>query len=208
MSSEQEMTNIIITGVGGQGNILAASLLASVALAEGYEVTVGDVYGLTQRGGSVASHIRWTKGKTLPPLVPQNSMDILIAFEPLEALRILIQFGNEDTVAIVNETPIMPIGVQAGRFVYPKLPDLWKALQSLTKLFKVVRGTSIAQKLGNLQVLNMVMMGALVGSGFIKLRKDSFEKTILSSVSKKYVEINLSAFREGIEILKEEDRRD
>ena len=72
----------------------------------------------------------------------------------------------------------------------------------------MVRGTSIAQKLGNLQVLNMVMMGALVGSGFIKLRKDSFEKTILSSVSKKYVEINLSAFREGIEILKEEDRRD
>jgi indolepyruvate ferredoxin oxidoreductase beta subunit len=202
MSLGRNGVNLIITGVGGQGNVLAARLLASVALAEGYTVTVGDVYGLTQRGGSVASHVRWTEGKTLPPLVPQNSLDVLVAFEPLEALRILTQFGKEDTVAVVNDAPIMPIGVQAGRFTYPNLSDLWDALRSLTKQIRLVGATAVSQRLGDIQVLNMVMTGALLGSGFVTLKKDGFEKTIHSVVSRKYVDIDLLAFREGIQLVK------
>lgn len=202
MSREKESANSIITGVGGQGNVLAARLLASVALAEGHEVTVGDVYGLTQRGGSVASHVRWIKGKPLSPLVPQNSLDILVAFEPLEGLRVLTQFGNQDTVAIVNDTPIMPIGVQAGRFAYPNLPDLWDALRKLTRELNVVSATAIAQRLGDIQILNMVMMGALFGSGFISFGLDIFEKQIHSLVSKRYVDSDLFAFKEGIKITK------
>jgi indolepyruvate ferredoxin oxidoreductase beta subunit len=201
MSLDENKKNLIITGVGGQGNVLAARLLASVALAEGYTVTVGDVYGLTQRGGSVASHVRWTKGEALPPLVHQNSLDVLVAFEPLEALRILTQFGNEDTVAVVNDAPIMPIGVQAGRFTYPNLPDLWNGLRSLTKQLNVVSATPVAQKLGNIQALNMVMIGALVGSEFIKLGREVFEKTIRFIISNKYADINLSAFKEGIQLI-------
>jgi indolepyruvate ferredoxin oxidoreductase beta subunit len=200
MSLGRNGVNLIITGVGGQGNVLAARLLASVALAEGYTVTVGDVYGLTQRGGSVASHVRWTKGDALPPLVPQNSLDVLVAFEPLEALRILTQFGKEDTVAVVNDAPLMPIGVQAGRFRYPNLSELWDALRSLTKQLRLVGATSIAQRLGDIQVLNMVMMGALVGSGFANLRKDAFEEIIRSSVSKKFVDLDLTAFRKGLKL--------
>lgn len=200
MRLDEERTNLIITGVGGQGNVLAARLLASVALDEGYNVTVGDVYGLTQRGGSVASHVRWTKGETLPPLVPQNSLDVLVAFEPLEALRILAQFGKEDTVAVVNDAPIMPIGVQAGRFAYPKLSELWGALQRFTKQLRWVGATSIAKSLGDTQVLNMVMMGSLIGSGFIKLRKDAIEKAIGSLVSKKFVDLDLTAFRKGLKL--------
>jgi indolepyruvate ferredoxin oxidoreductase beta subunit len=202
MSVDEDRANLIITGVGGQGNVLAARLLASVALAEGYTVTVGDVYGLTQRGGSVASHVRWTKGEPLPPLVPQNSLDVLVGFEPLEALRILTQFGKEDTVAVVNDAPIMPIGVQAGRFSYPNLSDLWDALRSLTKQLKVVNATSVATKTGNIQALNMVMIGALVGSEFIKLEREIFRKTIRSIISNRYVDINLSAFEEGIQLVK------
>jgi len=197
MNRAGEMTNLIITGVGGQGNVLTARILASAALAEGYEVTVGDVYGITQRGGSVASHVRWTKGKPLPPSVPQNSLDILVAFEPMEALRVLTQFGNEDTVAIVNDMPIMPIGVQTGSFVYPDLSDLWDMLRNLTRDLRFVHATSIAHEIGNIQVLNMVMLGALFGSGFIRLGINSFEKTIKSLISKRFVEIDLLAFREG-----------
>jgi indolepyruvate ferredoxin oxidoreductase, beta subunit len=200
MNSREKASNLIITGVGGQGNVLAASLLASVMLAEGFEVTVGDVYGLTQRGGSVASHVRWTKRTPLPPLVPHNSLDILVAFEPLEALRILTQFGKKDTVAIVNDTPLMPIGVQTGRFNYPDLAELWDTVRSLTREFMQVSATSIAQRLGDIQVLNMVMMGALAGSGFIELREEAFEKGIRSSVSSKYLEMDLSAFREGVNL--------
>jgi indolepyruvate ferredoxin oxidoreductase beta subunit len=198
-----DSTSLIITGVGGQGNVLAARLLASALLAEGYEVTVGDVYGLTQRGGSVASHMRWIKGRTpLPPLVPQNSLDILVAFEPLEGLRVLTQFGKEGTVAIVNDTPVMPIGVQSGRFAYPDLPELLDGLRDLTREIRLVDATSIAQKLGNVQALNMVLLGALLGSGFISLGIDVFEKTLESLISKTYFDINLLAFRQGIDLTK------
>ena len=202
MSLDENKTNLIITGAGGQGNVLAARLLASVALDEGYHVTVGDVYGLTQRGGSVASHVRWTKGETLPPLVPQNSLDVLVAFEPLEALRILTLFGKDQTVAIVNDSPILPIGVQAGRLKYPDLDDLWEALRCLAKQLRLVAGTSIARRLGDIQVLNMVMLGALVGSGFMKISKDAFEKAIRSLVSKEYADIDLLAFREGLKLVR------
>lgn len=193
-------TNVIITGVGGQGNVLAARLLASVALKQGFTVTVGDVYGLTQRGGSVASHVRWTTRNPLPPLVPKNSLDVLLAFEPLEALRILCQFGKEETVAVVNQRPVMPIGVQAGRFKYPKLSDLTEAIMTLTKETKCVRATEVAQKLGSVQTLNMVMLGVLFGSGFVSLRADLFKETLKASVSKRYFDINLRAFQEGMEL--------
>ena len=194
----EESRNVIITGVGGQGNVLAARLLAAVALDEGYEATVGDVYGLTQRGGSVASHVRWTRGLPLPPLVPQQALDILVGFEPLEALRILTQFGKEDSVAIVNEVPIMPIGVQTGRFKYPDHGELRDGLRRLTKKLSLVNATEIAQNLGNVQALNIVMMGALFGAGFISLKAEGFEKAIETQVPKRFVSLNLTAFREGM----------
>ena len=139
MSTPSETVNVIITGVGGQGNVLAARLLADAALASGFEVTVGDVYGLTQRGGAVASHVRWTTGEPLPPLIPRNALDVLVAFEPMEAIRILTQFGCEKTAAIVNETRTL-YGLSAtdaggtNESCVPKLPDgscgdLWEMLK-------------------------------------------------------------------------------
>jgi len=193
-------TNLIVTGVGGQGNVLAARLLAMVALEEGYEVTVGDVYGLTQRGGSVASHVRWTMGNTLPPLVPRASLHILVAFEPLEALRVLTQLGNKEAVAIVNDTPVMPIGVQAERFEYPPLKALEEGLRTLTRELRIVAATSVARRVGEMQALNMVMMGALAGSGFTALKTGTFEKMIPSLVPERFAGINLLAFREGIKL--------
>jgi indolepyruvate ferredoxin oxidoreductase beta subunit len=195
-----ESASVIITGVGGQGNVLAARLLASAVLEEGYEVTVGDVYGLTQRGGSVASHVRWTREKALPPLIPQESLDVLVAFEPLESLRVLCQYQNKDTVAVVNDTPLLPIGVLAGRLAYPDLPDLWDALQRLAKRIHIVQGTRLAQKVGDRRTLNMIMMGALYGSGFIPLKAALFEDTINALVPRRFREINLRAFRAGMDI--------
>lgn len=199
---KEETTNLIITGVGGQGNVLAARILAAVALAEGYEVTVGDVYGITQRGGSVSSHVRWTRGNPLPPSVPINLLDILVAFEPMEALRVLAQYGQENTAAIVNDTPVIPIGVQTGRFHYPSLDELWNSLQKLTKKLRLVKATTIALELGNIQVFNIVMLGALCGSGFVELKSDIFEQTINSSLPKRFIDINLRAFRAGYDFVK------
>ena len=87
-------TNIIFTGVGGQGNVLAAKLVAAALLDAGQEVAVGDVFGLSQRGGSVASHVRYWQGGPVPPLISRGHVDVVVGFEPLEALRILCEFGN------------------------------------------------------------------------------------------------------------------
>ncbi|MCF8061825.1 MAG: 2-oxoacid:acceptor oxidoreductase family protein [Deltaproteobacteria bacterium] len=191
-------TNVVITGVGGQGNVLAARLLAAVALAEGLEVTVGDVYGLTQRGGSVASHVRWTEGHPLPPLVPQGALDILVAFEPLEALRIQSQFGRPETAALVNESPVMPIGVQAGRFPYPDAAALWSLLDRMTGSCRRVAGSETARALGNVQALNTVMLGALCGSGLVGFEAGAFEETIRSELPARFVDLNLEAFKRGL----------
>jgi len=191
--------NCIITGVGGQGNVLAARLLASVALEQGYEVTVGDVYGLTQRGGAVASHVRWTMGDALPPLVPEGFLDILVAFEPMESLRIMSQYGNRDTRIVVNQSPVYPIGVQAGRFSYPKVSEIWDALKSNARELRIVDGTVIAQDIGSIQYLNMVMMGFVFGTGYIELKSEQFESQIRNSLSERYVPQNLNSFKQGLE---------
>lgn len=198
MNDQAKSINCIITGVGGQGNVLAARLLASVALEQGYEVTVGDVYGLTQRGGAVASHVRWTTGDALPPLVPEGLLDILVAFEPMEALRIMGQYGNSDTLIVVNQTPVVPIGVQAGRFSYPKVSEIWATLKSNAKELRIVDGSVIARNIGSIQYLNMVMMGFLFGTGFIDLNSKQFESQIRDSLAERYVPNNLKSFEQGM----------
>lgn len=193
------VTNLIITGVGGQGNVLAARLLAGVLLEESYEVAVGDVFGLAQRGGSVASHVRWTRGRDLPPLVPGQSLHILVAFEPLEALRLLTAYGNAETLAIVNSATVMPIGVQAGRFSYPEPEQLWQAIRELTGKTMIVPGTEMAREVGQIQALNMVMLGALAGSDFTDLHKETFCSVIESETPAKHLEKNLLAFERGFQ---------
>lgn len=192
--------NLIITGVGGQGNILAAKVLAAAILAQGLEVTVGDVYGLSQRGGAVASHVRWQPDDPLPPLVPEGALDVLAAFEPMEGLRILQQFGNRETVAVVNITPIAPIGVQAGRFNYPDHGALVNALRQRTRELRMVAATDAALGLGNIQTLNIVMMGALYGSGFIGDGSRFFEDAMQSAIGSKLVDLNIKAFSAGLKL--------
>ncbi len=196
-------TNVVITGVGGQGNVLAARLLATAALAQGLEVTVGDVYGLTQRGGSVASHVRWTEGPPLPPLVPRGALDILVAFEPLEALRIQGQFGHLRTAALVNTAPVMPIGVQAGRFPYPDAGELWALLERMTGRCLGIEGSEAARSLGNIQALNTVMLGALCASGLTGFEADVFTRTIQSELPARFVDLNLEAFEQGLALGRE-----
>jgi len=191
-------TNVVITGVGGQGNVLAARLLATAALEQGLEVTVGDVYGLTQRGGSVASHVRWTEGRLLPPLVPRGALDILVAFEPLEALRIQSQFGHARTAALVNASPVMPIGVQAGRFSYPDAGELWLLLERMTGRCLRIEGSETARSLGNIQALNTVMLGALCGAGLTAFEADLFTRTIRRELPERFVDLNLEAFERGL----------
>ncbi len=191
-------SNIVITGVGGQGNVLAARLLAATALEYGLEVTVGDVYGLTQRGGSVASHVRWSEERLPTPLVPQGTLNILVAFEPLEALRVQVRHGNTNTAALVNESPILPIGAQAGRFSYPDEKALWAILTETTGTCRKIAGSRAARDLGNIQVLNTIMLGALCGSCLTEFEAAAFQDVLRRELPERFIDLNLAAFDKGL----------
>jgi len=189
--------NMIITGVGGQGNVLAAKLFAAAALEDGWEVSVGDVYGLSQRGGSVASHIRCSRENTMPPLIPEGSLDLLLAFEPLEALRIQTQYGNMETSVVTNNQPVAPIGVQAGRFAYPDINEIHALLKNMSRQVFWIPGTEIAKDLGNIQLLNTVMTGALFAAGQVVFQAGLLEDQIHKTIPQGYVPKNIDAFRQG-----------
>jgi len=199
---------MIVTGVGGQGNVLAARIVAGALLESGYEVTVGDVFGLSQRGGTVASHLRFWKGGPLPPLVAFGELDILVGFEPMEALRILCQFGNTKTVVLVNTQPILPLAVLMGRSEYPRLEILLERMRELTKSVKAIDGGAIVRRLGQAQVLNMVMVGALVGSGWVPLSARSIEKQVRAVFPGESQQINRDALAMGIQEVQSIDRMD
>src|SRR4030043_2158604 len=105
------MMNLIITGVGGQGNVLSSQLIGQALVGKGFFVTIGETYGASQRGGAVMSHIRISAQKQLSPLIPKGKADIVVGLEPVEALRVLTQYGNRETGVIVNTRPLYPVAV-------------------------------------------------------------------------------------------------
>ena len=111
--------NIIICGVGGQGNILASELLAAALVEKGFNTTVGETYGVSQRGGSVMSHVRVSSLHQYGVLIPRGEADIIIGFEPIETLRVAREYGNKSTRIIFDTRPNYPLGVLVGEALYP-----------------------------------------------------------------------------------------
>jgi indolepyruvate ferredoxin oxidoreductase beta subunit len=127
-----EPLDLIITGVGGQGNVLASQVLGRALLKAGYSVTVGETFGLSQRGGAVMSMVRITRDKTMGPLIPENRATAVVSLEPLEALRVLGPYGNAQVIVLTNNRPLMPVNVIAGANKYPELEELKASLQKLS----------------------------------------------------------------------------
>ena len=183
------LLNLIITGVGGQGNVMASQILGRAAVRKGLRVTIGETFGLSQRGGPVMSHIRLSEEKSHGPIIPPNMAHIIVGLEPMETLRILEGYGNEETVFIVNSRPIYPLNVIAGDVEYPD-PEYIKSIlsQSGRRLFWL-EATQMAIDLGGPIMLNMIMVGALcalhdfpIETNDIKeLLKEIFQETKLES---------------------------
>ena len=181
--------NLIITGVGGQGNVMASQILGRAAVQKGLRVTIGETFGLSQRGGPVMSHIRLSEEKSHGPIIPPNMAHIIVGLEPMETLRILMEYGNDETVFIVNSRPIYPLNVIAGDVEYPD-PEYIKSIlsQSGRRLFWL-EATQMAIDLGGPIMLNMIMVGALcalhdfpIETNDIKeLLKGIFQETKLES---------------------------
>ncbi len=189
--------NLIITGVGGQGNVLASQLLGRALLNNGYSVTVGETYGLSQRGGAVLSHIRISEDKTMGPLIPKGLAHAVVGLEPIEVLRVLPEFGNRDIVTIVNSRPVYPMGVIAGEQEYPAPEGLKKTLKELSGTFFWLDATQAAMDLGDAIMANVIMIGALVKAGLLPVSNQDIIREIQDTFSEKKWEINQKALEKG-----------
>ncbi len=193
--------NIIVAGVGGQGNVLGSQLIGTVLVNQGYKVTIGETYGASQRGGSVMSHVRISSKRQYGPLIPPRSADLVIALEPSEAARVLARYGNRNTVAVVNTRPIYSIDVTSGAIPYPDMDSLLKKIRSLTSETYFLDATDNALKMGNPILANIIMLGAVSAAGMLPLTESGLEKAISEVLSPERVPVNLEAFSTGKELV-------
>jgi len=199
MASEKEVINLIICGVGGQGNILASQIVASAGIKKGWRVAIGETYGASQRGGSVMSHIRFSSAFQVGPLIPKGEADIIVGFEPLETLRVLIDYGKDSTKVVFNPRPNYPISVLSGEANYPELELIFNQIKNLGQQSVVIPATELARQAGNHLAQNLVMVGALAGSRWLDIPLENFYQTIAELFDDpKKKELNLRAFQAGI----------
>lgn len=199
----KEPINLIITGVGGQGNILISKLLGQAFMEEGYTITIGETYGATQRGGSVASHVRISREKVpYSPVTPKGKADIVLGLEPSETLRILTSFGNKESYAVTNSRPIHSLEVAIGEADYPNRKKITECMSRLSKKTWYINASEFALGLGNALLTNIVMTGALLGTGLLPLDRSKVEQQLKSTFKGEKQAINLRAFEMGYEAAK------
>jgi indolepyruvate ferredoxin oxidoreductase beta subunit len=198
MKGNERVTNIFLSGVGGQGTILASNILGEVFLKAGYDVKKSEVHGMAQRGGDVTTHFRFGK-KVYSPLIKYGDVDFLVSFELLEAAR-YINWVKQEGKVIINKQEILPPAVSLGQMAYPK--DIEKTFK---KYFKnnvwIVNGQDIARRLGNIQAANVVLVGAF-SNFFPELKEEQWTNAIKELLAEKLHELNIRAFHEGRKALK------
>jgi indolepyruvate ferredoxin oxidoreductase, beta subunit len=195
---EKDPLNIIITGVGGQGNVLLSQLVGKVLVRAGFHVTIGETYGASQRGGAVMSHLRMSRRTQYGPLIGEGQADVIVGLEPLETLRVLAQYGNPTVAVITNSRPVFPQAVSSGGAKYPTVEEIGRTLGELSSRAWVVDATDIALELGPPILANIVMMGTLVASGLLPLGAEVFEAELRESLPADRLAMNLEAFRRGM----------
>ncbi len=184
-------TNVLLTGVGGQGVVLASFVLSHVAISEGYDVKQSEVHGMSQRGGSVTSHFRFGD-KVWSPLVSPGTADILMAFEALEGLR-YVNWLKPGGVLIYNAQRINPSPVSAGLATYPE--DIDGLIRKAWPSARCVDANSLAGQAGTVKAANVAMLGAI--SPALPFAMETWEAVIRKAVPPKTVDVNLQAFRLG-----------
>ena len=190
--------NLIISGIGGQGNILFSRLVGRLMFKAGYFVNIGETFGAAQRGGAVFSGVRISKKRLYGPIIPDGRASAIISLEPLEALRVLSRYGNPEVSAVINIEPIYPVAVLSRKAEYPGEDDIRRAVTKASGRAFFLNATRMALDLKAPIVVNIIMLGGLVGAGLLPLEPDVVEEEIRSSVPGNKTELNLTAFREGM----------
>jgi indolepyruvate ferredoxin oxidoreductase beta subunit len=183
--------NIIITGVGGQGNVMASRVVGNMLSRKGLSVTIGETFGASQRGGSVMSHLRISTTSSWSPQIPRGQGHLIISLEPTEAMRVLANYGNPNIRVLCNTRPIHAIGVISGEQPYPDLVD------ELSEACWFIEATAKAVELGNPILGNIMMIGAAAGIGALPLDRKDFEAVISENLPAAKQDLNLKAYDIG-----------
>jgi len=186
--------NIMIVGVGGQGTLLASRILGNTVIGEGYDVKLSEVHGMSQRGGSVVTYVKYGD-KVYSPIIGEGEADIILAFEMLEAYRAL-PYLKKGGVMIANTQNIDPMPVITGACEYPQ--DIEKKLSQKINLIEV-DALSKANEAGNMKAVNVVLIGVMAKNTDIAYEK--WVETIKTTVPEKFLEANLKAFDLGYNLM-------
>lgn len=188
-----EVKNIVLVGVGGQGTILASKILTEGLVEAGYEVKMSEIHGMSQRGGNVSTQIRYGK-KVFSPIVGKGEADVIVAFEKMEALR-WAEYLRPEGKMVINDFEIPSVPILMGKAEYPQgiLEELAGKISIL-----VIKAAEIAEQLGNSKTMNIVLLGALVKA--MNVEGVDWEKAIDKNVKKGFKEINLKAFEAGFNL--------
>lgn len=182
--------SVLLVGVGGQGTILASRILSTGLVEAGYDVKMSEIHGMAQRGGSVSTQVRYGENVS-SPIIGRGEADVILSFEKMEALRWL-EYLKPNGKVVVNDYEIASAPILMGKENYPEgLIDIIKSKAETS----VINGAKIAEELGNLRVMNIVLFGALVKA--MDLEAIDWEKVIKNSLKERFVDINIEAYNKG-----------
>lgn len=191
--------SVILCGVGGQGTVLASKLISYAAMAKGEEVKSAETIGMAQRGGSVTSHIRIGE-EAFSPLIPKGKADVMIAFEPAEAVRNL-DYLKPDGVVVVSQKAVKPVTASLSAKVYEGQEMLDYLGKHVSRLV-IVDGQQVMEEIGSAKVLNVVLLGAAIACNEIDITVNEIKDAIREKVPERFYELNLRALEAGCRLAK------
>lgn len=201
MAISADPLNLVICGVGGQGNILLSGVVGGAYLKKGYYATIGETFGAAQRGGAVFSAVRVSKKREYGPLIPDGQAHLILGLEPIETMRLLQKYGNPNVVCVTNMYPVIPASVSANKESYPDIEDLKKAITDLSSKAYFIDATSIALELDAPIAMNIIMAGALLGTGQIDLTPEDMTNELRESLPPDRLALNLTALERGMKAI-------
>ena len=198
-SLKYDPLNIVVCGIGGQGNVLAAEVVGSAMVDRGCRVAVGETYGASQRGGSVMSHVRVSEKRDPSVLIPSGEAHIVIGFEPLETLRIARKYAGPNTVIVYDPRPVYPLGVLQGVQTYPPLEELAAEIERLSAMALAIPAADLAMEAGDSRAANIALLGAFSQMPGAPLSREDLEKILTKRFHGAVLELNQRAFAMGCE---------
>ena len=187
--------SIMLVGVGGQGTILASKLLTIGLMEAGYDVKMSEIHGMSQRGGSVSSQVRYSEDQVYSPVIEIGGADMIVSFEKIEALRYL-KYLKEGGTIVANNYKMDSVATITGKAEY-KVEEVDQKLKDLNA--KVINAADKALELGNAKVMNIILLGTVIKA--MNLEHIDWENIIRNNVKEKFVDINIKALKEGMALV-------